>query len=468
MFRIDELIKATRGRLVSGIKKGSVSGISIDSRQIKKNSAFIAIKGNNFDGHNFIGEAIRKGAVCIIKEARYHIEIKHDVDVIDVPDSIRALGDIAAFWRKKFSIPVIAITGSNGKTTTKDMLAHILSKNFNVLKNEGTKNNQIGLPLALLALNPAHQIAVLELGTNHPGEIEYLARICSPNIAIITNIGPSHLAYFKDLKKVFQEKYSIVKYLKTPRILVLNADDDLLRGRLYKKTKSLFTLGFGVSYQADFFASRITYQNHRIEFCVNPGIISSAKNKFTLHTLGYNNIYNAIAATLVARIFGMEYRDISLRLSKFVFPEGRLKVIPWNKAILIDDTYNSNPNSLKQALRVLDKFNTDGRKIFIMGDMLELGRQARHFHQEFSRDVASICDIFISVGRFSRFLAVSAKAFGLRDDKTFSCDSAYQARDILLNRVSIRKGDVILLKGSRAMRIEEVFKTRQLANSPTR
>src|SRR3989338_7314407 len=223
MFRVNELIDATKGRLINQARNTIIRGISIDSRTMHSQDAFIAIKGSNFDGHDFIDEAINKGASCIIKESGSEAKGRgRRVTFIEVQDTTKALGDIARFQRRKFNIPVIAVTGSNGKTTTKEMIAHILSRKFKVLKNEGTKNNQIGLPITLLKLNSSYDIAVLEVGTNHPGEIEYLARICQPNIGIITNIGPSHLEYLRDLGGVHREKYKIIENLEKPYIGILN------------------------------------------------------------------------------------------------------------------------------------------------------------------------------------------------------------------------------------------------------
>ncbi|PIS34320.1 MAG: UDP-N-acetylmuramoyl-tripeptide--D-alanyl-D-alanine ligase, partial [Candidatus Omnitrophica bacterium CG08_land_8_20_14_0_20_41_16] len=233
MLKIPELLKATRGKLTSGDNSVSVKGVSIDSREIKKGEAFIAIKGNNFDGHNFINMAIKKGASCIITEKE--IKGTDGIAVIKVKDTIRALGAVARFKREKYNLPVIAVTGSNGKTATKDMIAWILSKDFKVLKNEGTKNNHIGLPLTLLKLDSSYDIAVLEIGTNHFGEVKYLSDIACANIGIITNIGPAHLQYFKNLKGVFKEKHDLLRSLKAPAIAILNADDPYLRKGLLKK-----------------------------------------------------------------------------------------------------------------------------------------------------------------------------------------------------------------------------------------
>lgn len=453
MFRVNELAKAAKGRLISRGKDRAIMGISIDTRSIHPNDAFIAIKGSNFNGHDFIDEAIKKGASCVIKEAAGKVTKKADgVTFIEVEDTVKALGDIAQFQRKKFNVPVIAITGSNGKTTTKEMVAHVLSRRFNVLKNEGTKNNQIGLPLTLLNLNSSHDIVVLEVGTNHFGEVEYLANICQPNIGIITNIGPSHLEYFGDLEGVFREKYKMAESLIRPYIGILNADDDLLKSNAFVNPGENFILSFGVRNNCDFSASRVKSLTDKIEFYVNK------KYKFTLNSPGYYNIYNALAAITVARIFGIAYKDIILRLSNLDFPKSRLKFLELKNVKFIDDTYNSNPVSLKQALKVLADFKTAGRKILVMGDMLELGRTSESFHYEAGELAARCCDILITVGNLSKLAAKAATALRSNDKGIFVCQTAAEARKILFDNISPCKGDLVLVKGSRRMSLEEILK----------
>jgi len=447
VFTVNELLKITRGQLVKKVKDLPIKGISIDSRTLRSKEAFIAIKGKNFDGHDFIKEAIKKGASCIIATEK----IKGKVSFIKVKDTIKALGRIAHYQRKKFDLPVIAVTGSNGKTTAKEMIAWVLGKKFKVLKNEGTKNNQIGLPLTLLKLNSSHKIVVLELGTNHFGEIAYLAKICEPNIGIITNIGPAHLEYFEDLEGVYKEKSNLIKYLNKPSIAIFNSDDDILRKKIPSNFSNAFTLKCGIKYPAEFSASRIELKKEKVSFFLNK------KYKFTLATPGRYNIYNALYAVSVARIFGMDYKEIALRLSNFVFPAGRLKIIKKKGIKFIDDTYNANPASLEEALRVLADFKVKGRKIFVMADMLELGKYKELFHKQVGEKVLKICDIFITVGKLSKLAAKVCLAKGYAADKIFICESKKEAKDILFNRLSLTKHDIVLLKGSRLMQMEELL-----------
>ncbi|MEI6632047.1 MAG: UDP-N-acetylmuramoyl-tripeptide--D-alanyl-D-alanine ligase, partial [bacterium] len=399
MFEANGVLKATGGRLLQGDPRVSFKSISMDTRSIKPGEAFIAIKGNNFDGHDFISEAVKKGSSCIIKEKRGSIPKAKKVAVIEVRDTIKALGELAGFVRNKYDIPVIAVTGSNGKTTTKEMIAHVLSGHHKVLKNEGTKNNQIGLPLTLLKLDPSFDFAVLEIGANHFGEVKYLADICRPNIGLITNIGTAHLKHFHNLGGVFREKRALLGSLLYPSIAILNSDDPFLRKELRNGYKKRFALGFGINDHAEFLASNIRSYQNRTEFLVN------SKYSFTLKTPGCYNIYNALAAIALGRIFGMGYTEISFRLSAFEFPQGRLKLVKFKKISFIDDTYNANPVSLRQALEALSGFKVKGRKILVMADMLELGRQARSLHRQAGQELAKVCDIFIAVGDLAKLTA---------------------------------------------------------------
>ncbi|MDO8662053.1 MAG: UDP-N-acetylmuramoyl-tripeptide--D-alanyl-D-alanine ligase [Candidatus Omnitrophota bacterium] len=447
MFTIAELLKAAGGLLVSGDAGIIVEGISIDSRSVKKNEAFLAIKGERFDGHDFIDEVVSKGVKCVIAEEERK---RYGASFIQVKDTTKALGDIARFNRNRFKhIPLIAVTGSNGKTTVKEMIAWILSSKFKVLKNEGTKNNQIGLPLTLLKLDNSYDLAVLEIGTNHFGEVSYLSKIARANIGVITNIGPSHLEYLKNLKGVFKEKYALLRNLKQPAIAILNTDDKFLRKEALKKRKTPFVLGAGIEKASDFSAGGVKYISGKPSFVLNK------RFSFALPSLGYYNIYNSLLAIATARIFGLGYRDISFRLSRFDLPKSRLNFIEIKGISFIDDTYNSNPLSMKQALGVLGNFSSRGRKIMVMGDMLELGAQSISLHADVIKEALKLADTLITVGPLTKSCLVKVNA---AKNNIFACQTSSEAREILFKRVCVGPEDIVLVKGSRGMKMEEVFK----------
>ncbi|MFH0826678.1 MAG: UDP-N-acetylmuramoyl-tripeptide--D-alanyl-D-alanine ligase [Candidatus Omnitrophota bacterium] len=457
MFNVQELLKATQGRLTQGKPEMLARSVCIDSRVLKPGEAFVAIKGKNYDGHCFIKESIRKGSNVIIFQKPFP-KIRSDgkTAFIKVKDTVKALGDIARFHRHRFDIPVIAVTGSCGKTTTKEMISWVLSRKYKVLKTSGTKNNQIGLPLTLLGLNDTYDLAVLEIGSNHFGEIEYLTRICQPNMGVITNIGPSHLEHFKDLEGVFKEKISLLKGIQEPGLVLLNADDRFLKKILRKVPERLKTLGFGMRNRSDFSAKEIRVPDQSLGFLLNQ------KYRFTLRIAGYYNIYNALAAVACGRIFGMSVSDMASRLATFEPLSNRLQWLTLNNITFINDTYNSNPLSLRQALNVLRDSRAEGRKIFVMGDMLELGPKAVEIHRQMGQEAARICDVFMAVGSLSKWAALAARKRGLKPQDVFLCDNNLQARDILYKRVKPGPKDIVLIKGSRAMMLEKILEMRSV------
>ncbi len=452
MLEINELLAATKRKLLQGKRSALVKGISIDSRSIRPGEAFVAIKGNNFDGHTFITQAVEKGAGVVILSCVLRHASWAKIPVIEVKDTARALGDIGRFKREKYGLPLIAVTGSNGKTTTKDIIAWLFAKDFSVLKNPGTKNNHIGLPMALSGLSSAHRLAVVEIGTNHPGEAAYLSRIAGPNIGIITNIGCAHLEFFKDLAGVLKEKSALFASLRAPRIAILNADDRSLRRYISREDKKIRVFSFGIKNKADFRASGIESRNGKTEFYLNKKI------KCSLNTPGVFNVYNALAAAVAARLLGLGYRRIAERLSSFVFRPGGLNLIRINNIRFIDDTYNSNPLSLKSALDALAGFRVAGKKILVMGDMLELGKGKEEFHCRAGADEDKTCAVLVAVGELSRLAADGARQNGIPPSNIFTCASAAEARELLYKIISPGRDDIVLVKGSRAMRMEEVLR----------
>ncbi len=445
MFTITEIIEATKGRLVQGPVRGRVRSVCIDSRIVKEGELFIAIKGDVFDGHDFIDDVIAKGVRVVI--VHKSIEVKDPkISVVRVLDTVRALGDIARFHRLRFKISVIALTGSAGKTTTKEMIAAILNHKYKVLKNEGTQNNHIGVPLTLLKLKRAHQIVVLECGTNRPGDIIWLADVARPQVAVFTNIGESHLEGLKNTEGVLKEKWHLTFFMGVRDTVIINADDALLSRQ--KRRKNIFKImTYGIKAKSDLQACNIHIHPLKLNFQAGRGIIE-------LNSCGVSNVYNALAAVCCGVFFKVPLRSIAQALKFFEFPQGRGQIVRLGQGWLINDTYNANPVSMRAALQTLQAIETRAQRIFVAADMLELGRQSRSLHQAMGACIAATgVDVLISVGHLAGLMAAHAKRYN-KKMQVFACTDAQSAQKYLAK--VFRNGDAVLIKGSRRMRMEQV------------
>jgi UDP-N-acetylmuramoyl-tripeptide--D-alanyl-D-alanine ligase len=454
MFTIKEILEATGGRLIQGKLNTKVSGVSIDSRTIKPNELFVAIKGTRFDGHNFIVQAKFRHAGALLLSnnncSRQFSQTQQQsnlIPIVEVDDSIHALGALANFHRLKFKIPIVAITGSNGKTTTKEMLCAILEKRFNVLRNPGTQNNHIGVPLTIFELNQRHDVGVIEIGANHLGEVSRLSQIIQPTIGIITNIGPAHLEFFKSLQGVFAAKLELVKHLARDGTLIINKDDRFL-SRLDNSNFSLITFGF--SRFSNFYGQIIKQTEKETTFLLN------RNQRIVLKAIGRHNVYNALASIATARILGASYDEIKGALSLFQVPSMRMQLLNINNITIINDCYNSNPQSLKCALDFLVQHSCPGRKIVVCGDMLELGKQAKKRHLIMGKKIAKRkIDCLITVGPLSREIAKGASLAGMSKESIQVCNHTAVAAKVL-HRLTKPK-DFVLIKGSRIMQMEKVI-----------
>ncbi len=446
MFTIDEIIEATKGRLLQGSGKGRVKAVGIDSRTCKSGELFIAIKGELFDGHDFIDGVVAKGVRAVV--VHKVIEVNDPkVAVILVKDTVHALGDVARFHRLRFKVPVIALTGSAGKTTTKEMIAAVLSRRYKVLKNEGTQNNHIGVPLTLLKLKSSHQMVVLECGTNQPGDIPWLARVAHPTVAVFTNIGESHLEKLKTVAGVFQEKWALTSLLGPQGTAVLNADDAYLSKQQGKK-HSFKTVSYGLKSKARWQASGVHIQAGRYLY------FKIGRQALELNSCGVNNIYNALAAFACGMLFKVPLIKTVAAIKAFEFPQGRGQILRLGQGWLINDTYNANPVSMRSALQTLQAIETKGKRIFIAADMLELGGASKVLHQQIGCEIASLgTDVLITVGKLARLMADGA----LKKNKkmqVFACEDVQSAQKCLAKVFA--NGDAVLIKGSRRMRMEQV------------
>jgi UDP-N-acetylmuramoyl-tripeptide--D-alanyl-D-alanine ligase len=456
---LSELAFVVEGEIVSNTTPGDqqVRGVSIDSRRMGKENLFVAIPGERYDGHQFVGEAIKKGAKAVImargKRDVINQEILKGIAVILVDDTKRALRDLAAWHRDKFDIPTVAVTGTNGKTTTKDMIADILSSRFKVLKSPESYNNLVGVPLTLFQLSPRHQALVLELGMSSSGEIGILTRISNPSLGVITNIGPAHLESMLSVKRIAKAKFELPENMRSPKTLVLNADNDMLAERIREKRKDEKVISFGIQNRADFSADGIELNgNGYIGFRIN--------KEFTLKlgVLGIHNVYNALAAFAVGRALELDPEEIKVGLERYLPSKSRMELVLIRGIRVINDSYNANPVSMRKALDTLMQIKTAGRRIAVLADMLELGEKAEDFHRETGRRVAQLgVDRLMVVGELARFIAEGAKEAGMSSQHVNSFENNQEVGSYLVE--NLKDGDLVLVKGSRKMRAEEVVLT---------
>jgi UDP-N-acetylmuramoyl-tripeptide--D-alanyl-D-alanine ligase len=425
-----------------------VSSVSIDSRNIPSNSLFIAIKGKKFDGHMFISDVLKKGAKAIvINKSRLNKINELGIPIITVPDTTIALGNIAGLWRKKLNTKIIAITGSAGKTSTKEILVQLLREKFNVNKTLGNNNNHIGVPLSVLSADNKNDILVVELGTNHFGEIKYSAGIVQPDYALITNINDSHLEFFKNRRGVLKEKSELIKITDARHgVIFINNDDKLL----YKYGLKLNnTVTFAFKNDSDV-KGKITGYNSMGQ----PEIeISYAKKVFSFYLplCGEQNAKNFLAAVAVSLKCGLTGNEINSAAHKLVAPDKRLNVKKLNKFLLIDDTYNANPESMRSSLELLGRVSAYGKKIAILGDMFELGVNEIKLHQK-------LCPV-ITNSKIDSVFTIGNRMKNLNEEltKTDINIKHFNSRNAL--KTFLNKQDfidsVVLVKGSRGMKMEE-------------
>jgi len=453
-----QIIEAVRGELLYGDSEDSFAGIAIDSRTISKGDLFVAIKGQNYDGHDFIANAVENGAAGLLISKselagdRYKKWTKKGIVCFAAENTIEALGDIAALNRKRTDVSVVAITGSNGKTTTKEMTALVLSRRFDTLATKGNYNNEIGLPLTMFRLDASHKWAVLEIGMSRPGEIGRLAEICRPDIGVITNIGTAHLEGFDSIEGIARAKGELLGHIRKNGTAVLNADDPGLFGLADKVQNNL--LFFGFHKNAGVRAKNIKQEAFGLSFSLLlPGESISVKLK--AHSPVF--VSNALAAAATGHLAGLKAGEIKSGLENFQPVMGRMDIINTRRGFhIIDDTYNANPCSMKAAINALQTLKGRERGIFVAGDMLELGKDAALIHQEIGA-LAAACDIskLYVTGVFADDVAKGAHSKGLQSEKILS-GTKEEILDDLANR--IKPGDWILVKGSRAMCMEDIVK----------
>lgn len=444
---LEQIVLAVSGTPSPAGIRGTVSGISTDSRTIERGDLFIPLRGKNFDGHDFLIQAVRQGATACLSE---EVIAGLPVSVIRVADTLHALGDLAAFVRRGFAGPVAAITGSSGKTTTKEMLAAILALTGPGLRTEGNLNNLVGLPQTLFRLDPSHRWAVLEMGMSTRGEIARLAEIAAPQVGVITNVGPAHLETLHGLEGVARAKGELFAALPVDGTAVINADDR--RVSTLPVANGVRRLSFGLSPAAEVRAERVQTAADGISFHL---VLPGGSYPVRLAVLGRHQVSNALAAAAAATALAIPGETIVRGLAEFRSGEGRMAAMTLSEGVLLlDDTYNANPLSVKAALAVLDEIGGRGRRIAVLGDMLELGPEAAAWHREVGREAACRADYLLVMGDLAGEVAAGAREGGLLPERIHQVSTHGQAVDLLLRM--LLPGDRVLVKGSRGMKMENV------------
>ena len=426
----------------------SIYHVSTNSRNIKKKTLFIALKGERFDGHDFIDMVVKRGASAILINQKNLKNIGNvKIPIITVKDTVIALGEVAKLWRAKLKTKVIGITGSAGKTTTKEILASLLSEKFKVNKTAANNNNHIGVPLTILSTNEKHDILVAELGTNHFGEIAYTAAITKPDLALITNIGDSHLEFLKNRKGVFKEKSALLKEtINRSGKVFINNDDQILR-TFSRTIKSKVT--YALNQKANYNVVIKGYDR-----LARPQIeIKSKKKKFaaTLPISGEKNVLNFTAAFAIASELGLTNAQLLNAVKKVKSYNKRLEIKNHKNFTLINDTYNANPDSMKSSLEILDRINPKKRRIAVLGDMFELGKESKNKHMELASVISKTnVDEIYSIGKMMEFM-------NSKLNRTKKIHRHFNNRENLKKHLQSFdiKNSVVLVKGSRGMKMED-------------
>ena len=435
------------GKVSARFEHLRVSRMQSDSRKVRSGDLFVALKGAKADGHDFAETAINHGAVAALVSR----PISEKLPSIEVEDTLRAYGDIAAGYRKLTGVKVVGITGSVGKTTTKEMTASILEAVYHTAKTEGNHNNNLGLPMTIMDMPENTEVAVLEMGMNHSGEMEYLSDIARPDLAIITNIGTMHIEHLGTREGILQAKLEIMRGMPEDGAGVFNGDEPLLWNiRAIGKHKKYY---YGIENHAcDVTATDIVELDDGVRF-----VVHGFGQQFELFVpmLGRHAVYNALAATTVGLLLGVKPEQIQARFSSFHNTGMRQKIYVKNGVTIIEDCYNAGPESTEAALDVLAGIKTDGRRIAVLGDMLELGNRSAAEHYRIGRLAVGKADLLLTYGEHSVRTLTGAITGGMNPKNTDHFDTHEDMAHMLKMRVS--EGDVVLFKGSRGMRMEKVL-----------
>ena len=457
-WTLAEILAATGGKVARPGKRARYGEIVTDSKQVKGNSIFVALKGERHDAHRFIGAAVRQGATCVIVHRALPSATGGSATIVRVGDTLRALGDLAHYRRERLAPKVLAITGSNGKTTTKEMVAAILAQGTvagqslrgRVLKTEGNFNNLVGLPLTLLRLTKRHKFAVVELGTNSPGEIQRLAEIADPDLGVITTVAAAHLAGLKNLPGVAREKGALYRAVRRSGMIAVNLDDPWVRRLGAKFAGKKLTYGAAGQLRA---RSLRVHAGRGMAFALHYG---GQQARINLNYLGRHNVTNALSAAALTLGVGVSLAAVRRGLAQAKPFAMRMQRQSWRGIGIINDSYNANPGSMQAALETLALIGGRGKKIAVLGDMFELGKQSAKEHRQLGRVAAQArIDRLYLLGDQAGAVRYGALRAGMKAHQvTVGADHGDLANRL---RQQLGRGDWLLVKGSRGMKMEKVL-----------
>ena len=457
-LKIKDILKCTNGKLIIGDTEKECKNYSKDTRTIKKGDTYIGIKGEKFDGSSFWKDALNNGAETVIINNIKLDEIeeykKQNKNIIQVEDTIKAIGEMASYKMKiqkeKYNLKVVGVTGSVGKTSTKDIIANVLSKKYKVLKTEGNNNNHIGLPLTILRLQD-EEIAVIEMGMNHFGEISYLTKIAKPDIAVITNIGTSHIGNLGSRENILKAKLEILEGMDKKKI-VINNDNDLLNKWYLENKNNIEIHTFGIKNESEFNAKNIKLKENSSEFiCEN----KNEKINIEVPVGGEHFILNALCGLTVGKLLNLNNQEIKNGIKDFKLTAKRMEINHLkNNITIINDSYNASYESMKASISNLKNMNGE-RKIAVLGDMFELGDFSEKLHKEVGTEIyKNKIDKLYLIGNYSKFIGEEAEKEGYKKENIFYFENKDELFNYLKN--NLKSGDVILIKASNGMKLFEI------------
>src|SRR5437764_8488452 len=452
---LSQIARFAEASLSSGDGTAVINKVSTDSRTIKPGELFVALRGENFEGHDFIEASAKAGATGALIDLNWAANVPNNFALLRATDTLQAYQTLAANYRRSLALKVLAITGSNGKTSTKDFAAAVLARRFRVTKTEGNFNNHVGLPRTILEATAQHEVAVWEIGMNHPGEVAALSKLAAPDVAIITNIGIAHIEFMGSREAIAAEKGALVEAVGAEGTVILNADDPLTKSMAARTHAKVILAG---TTEGTIRASEISQSGSGTDFTILEG---AHRCRAQLPVPGLHMVQNALLAVAAGRVFGLSLEECAAGLAGAPLTKARLQIKEIHGVQFIDDSYNANPDSMKAALRTLIELDAEGKRIAVLGEMGELGTESESGHLEVGETAAALrVDYLIAIGKVAAAIALAAERAGL--EKTRTVTSASEAAGILAEIAE--PGDLVLIKGSRAARTERVME--EFGNRP--